>query len=1091
MIDFGKYERDGKVLTSYSILKQDYRLESTSNARFPRLMGAPNFFGSNNLYSLGQPTVSGIESSLVAFGKSEFVWMNLREEPVIYLNGDPFVLRDVSRPFANISSFGGISSENIEEFEKRLKADVLEESTRNRGFVWVHEEMSHKRLVRSFVRVDTIMTTREVFFLMLSRGYDLVYFRVPLPSYGFVSETGYLNEILQVLEQNMHRNPVFLFNSSSGKNRSTFALVFTSIFLRRMDVKFSGHGNVRDVSVLDPDENGRGGDESSYLEEIAREVSNTRELARKWRGSEEELALILRLCMEGRYRVLNNVLGVVDKRSKRYVDCLIDKFGDLVNLRKSILYECVDTLLNNTQGNGPTLALERYATLILFAEYSFRSNDTNGIDFISWLSSSALFSNFFSYLKNKKHDSSMFFPINIIAEGPGSEKRIGDTVAGRYTVLIKFDGRGSPRAGHRITMTQAPMPKGGSKRIWINLKAEPCLFVDGEMFVLKELLNVSGNVKHLRGIKPGELENLETRLKQSVVSEMEETGRILTYRYTDEDIERLEICGGHVKSSGILTSREYFEKIGYPDGEYFRIPTTDGTPFGLDTFDQLMDVCSRVWDEDIVVQSDGYPQRSSYAAMAVDLILNISDGVRVEPIKFRPIHSVVRVLKHGRDSFHKVNFLYDKYTGNSINILNLESFRTKDVVVCVKMFYLLICFASYLKGDRRRRFSEVMEGRAEIMRIYEGISSRTKDEMMLDSIVGIVENYECIKDRSGKVLGSMTILKNDYFIGSSLFSIDNPVESTKNLRLVFDGGILFVGLGMPTREGICNVLKRIVDMGCVEQVNAAWFCLREEPVVYINENPYVLRYVTKLTENIETRGISYDVVETVEDELVQDVLAEGTGRRILLHDDVVFKDQIHTVGKFHDVEKVESVRSFFESFHFRYFRIAITDEQAPLPDVFDVFHSIVGSDRGYNVLFFNCQVGRGRTTTAMVISYLVRNASTFDFTGREPAGPRYKMISKLVQILPNSERSKALTDFAVDKFSHLENLRLSIDRYSVGSHRILRRGKDFLLRYFYMIVFCEFLIQGREETFSGFLRRCPEITSLASEIDVIELETVF
>ena len=34
-------------------------------------------------------------------------WINLREEPVVYVNSRPFVLRELEQPFANMSDFQG------------------------------------------------------------------------------------------------------------------------------------------------------------------------------------------------------------------------------------------------------------------------------------------------------------------------------------------------------------------------------------------------------------------------------------------------------------------------------------------------------------------------------------------------------------------------------------------------------------------------------------------------------------------------------------------------------------------------------------------------------------------------------------------------------------------------------------------------------------------------------------------------------------------------------------------------------------------------------------------------------------------------
>lgn len=54
------------------------------------------------------------------------VWHNMREEPVIYINGRPFVLREDERPFKNLQEYTGIDVRRLEQMELRLKNDILQ-----------------------------------------------------------------------------------------------------------------------------------------------------------------------------------------------------------------------------------------------------------------------------------------------------------------------------------------------------------------------------------------------------------------------------------------------------------------------------------------------------------------------------------------------------------------------------------------------------------------------------------------------------------------------------------------------------------------------------------------------------------------------------------------------------------------------------------------------------------------------------------------------------------------------------------------------------------------------------------------------------
>jgi hypothetical protein len=78
---------------------------------------------------------------------SEFVWVNLREEPVIYVNKLPLVLRHRDKPLRNITIYSGISGDQLEKMEIRLKEDILTEVRANHGKLMVHDESSSHQLL--------------------------------------------------------------------------------------------------------------------------------------------------------------------------------------------------------------------------------------------------------------------------------------------------------------------------------------------------------------------------------------------------------------------------------------------------------------------------------------------------------------------------------------------------------------------------------------------------------------------------------------------------------------------------------------------------------------------------------------------------------------------------------------------------------------------------------------------------------------------------------------------------------------------------------------------------------------------------------
>lgn len=51
---------------------------------------------------------------------TKVLWHNMREEPVIYINGQPYVVRDLKNPLANLE-YTGIDPATVENMEVRLK----------------------------------------------------------------------------------------------------------------------------------------------------------------------------------------------------------------------------------------------------------------------------------------------------------------------------------------------------------------------------------------------------------------------------------------------------------------------------------------------------------------------------------------------------------------------------------------------------------------------------------------------------------------------------------------------------------------------------------------------------------------------------------------------------------------------------------------------------------------------------------------------------------------------------------------------------------------------------------------------------------
>lgn len=103
--------RNGEVLGSLTVLKSDHCPGCQHPSLPERVEGAPNFreIPGFPVYGVANPTVDGILSVIQRIGSCKggrpVFWHNMREEPVIYINGKPFVLREVERPYKNMLEY--------------------------------------------------------------------------------------------------------------------------------------------------------------------------------------------------------------------------------------------------------------------------------------------------------------------------------------------------------------------------------------------------------------------------------------------------------------------------------------------------------------------------------------------------------------------------------------------------------------------------------------------------------------------------------------------------------------------------------------------------------------------------------------------------------------------------------------------------------------------------------------------------------------------------------------------------------------------------------------------------------------------------
>ncbi|KAI0255159.1 inositol hexakisphosphate-domain-containing protein [Lactifluus subvellereus] len=413
-----------------------------------------------------------------------------------------------------------------------------------------------------------------------------------------------------------------------------------------------------------------------------------------------------------------------------------------------------------------------------------------------------------------------------------------------------------------------------------------------------------------------------------------------------------------------------------------------------------------------------------------------------------------------------------------------------------------------------------------------------------DEVTNIVTN------RSGSILSASTILKSDFFTNLQKMTLPERIDGAPNFRRVplvlqlvtgrrtpspssayfapssGEDGKNVCGSGMPTVQGLRRALSR-VNAGPDGNNRVVWTSLREEPVIYVAGRPHVLRLVDRPLENVEATGITTSDVEAMEESFKRDVIREvraGPGR-ILLHDEVEERPNVYSLVPLwenvseEDIMTPEDVFKLMakEGYKIDYGRVAITDEQAPLPAALSqLLERVTSTYETTGDFIFNCQMGRGRTTTGMITACLIATSMNLKrdecLSGIEPEtavedydaidGPseeeaylqgEYKIILQLVGVLSHGKAAKRLTDSAVDLMQDVQNLRkaiydnkLKVEACSKGSAKhtkLFNLAVNYLYRYGVLIVFANYLIERRfgetsHDTFPEWLSEHREITKL-------------
>ncbi|KAI9061062.1 hypothetical protein FKP32DRAFT_1576534 [Trametes sanguinea] len=1339
--------RTGSVLSRGFILKTDHYPSGRALDLDINVHGAPNFRaprqGNLNVYGVAQPRTQGLRAILSVLrcrpnipNPTHVVWFCTREEPIVYISGRPFVLRDASEPRRTLKLSD--RAENLEEIERRLKNDILTEASKYGGLVLTHNEVAtdagegEGAILPTWTAVDSgnVRTQRELMEYMRKEGWNVEYHRIPI-SPDRPIEDNYLDAYLRVIKETDPLSTALVFNCGMGAVRTTFAMVAACI-VRRKQLIDSGledpyaARSVGSKSGLSTIVNGscqhryrfrHSLDDSSQqptnakilqaLEQASAQQDMNRSLlrityilqqGRPETNSQSAIELLLthssllealRKAHMGNYGIILSLLGCLEHgiKAKKLVDKVIDVCDHVVNLREDIftnrvrysLTTAVDDKEREKYLNKAVKSLEKYFFAIAFANYVEMQDDFKQ-SFADWLKSRTEIWTQVTFLR-KSHGSrlNVFSPINDLSalSRTGAADRAlltgqqGDlTIAGgqilgdeysdhvvknrsgiilREGTLLKSDqwlsrsahvahgvrgainfrnipgtniyalGQPTLEAIDEVVYRVHSAHPEASRIMWICLREEPIVYVNGAPYCLRRERFSLRNMKDYGGISAARLEMLEERLKEDVVNEVNAFGGRLLLHTETPDGSVVPIWE-EVDPENVMVLKEVMaERKHVDDGvelSYARIPITAERPPDFTDLSELIEVMIRCNTSEVPIVINCQLGRGRSTLTAVILLLikqwlaratRLRDPSTPGPLQrsitsssitsmetvvprhtprhsYQIINNLLRVIRKGPMVKQAVDDAIDQCS----EVFNLreaiEEARSRAEqapderqrrihahrgLQNLRRYFELIIFQAYLQSTEpdtmqtHESFESFVKDRPVIKTFEKELLSEDPNTLkplervdVADGVALPDEVRKVVANRSGSILSASTILKSDFFSNLQKMSLPERIEGCPNFRRVplalrlvstpistpgSDGhdSIDFVaaredrwvcGSGMPTVDGLRRALQRVnAHPGGSNMVY--WTSLREEPVIYVAGRPHVLRLLDKPLENVEATGVTTAVVEAMEESLKRDVVREvreGEGR-ILLHDEVEERPGVFSIIPiWEQVEEkdIMTPRDVYElmvkeGYKVDYDRVAVTDEQAPLPGALAQLLMRVrsGLKSGEPVDFvFNCQMGRGRTTTGMVTACLIATTMTWEHE-REDAlndedqntnaleqydsidGPseeeaylqgEYKVILQLVGVLSHGKLAKRLTDRAIDQMQDVQNLRKAIYDYKLkveacekgsAKHRkLMDIGVNYLYRYGALIVFANYLIEmreGKEEvSFPAWLEERREITML-------------
>ncbi len=200
---------------------------------------------------MAQPTLGEMKNVIKAIHEDcpaieDLIWVNLREEPLIYINGVPYVLRDQYLTIRNTNTYAGITPSRLELFENRLKEDVQQEVSMYKNRILLHGESEDGNIVPIWEDClpEAVSTIKEVIQVVQNEEKDdlnfdglksvqIEYFRVPITAEK-PPDVIDIDLLVRIMTRfNLEKSSI-LVNCQMGSGRSTTGIGIIRPFNRQL-----------------------------------------------------------------------------------------------------------------------------------------------------------------------------------------------------------------------------------------------------------------------------------------------------------------------------------------------------------------------------------------------------------------------------------------------------------------------------------------------------------------------------------------------------------------------------------------------------------------------------------------------------------------------------------------------------------------------------------------------------------------------------------------------------------------------------------------------------------------------------------------